>query len=42
MGRLFGLLLALSACKVQLSDGVDGGFRASDSGVSDTTMPLGP
>ncbi len=43
MGLLFGVLLALSACKVQLSDGADGGFRSSDSGVSDTTpAPLGP
>lgn len=41
MGRLFGLLLALSACKVQLSDGSDGGFRSRDSGVSDTTAPIG-
>ncbi len=45
MGRLFGLLLALSACKVQLSDGADGGIRSSDMGVSDATMDatmLGP
>lgn len=44
MRRLFGLLLVLSACKVQLSDGVDGGFRSSDMGVSDATTDaaLGP
>lgn len=43
MGRLLGLLLALSACKAQISDGADGGFRSSDTGVSDTTSPpLGP
>jgi hypothetical protein len=44
MRRLFGLLLALSACKVQLSDGSDGGFRSSDTGVSDTASDalLGP
>jgi len=44
MGRLFGLLLALSACKVQLSEGADGGLRSSDSGVSDATSDaaLGP
>jgi hypothetical protein len=38
MGRLFWLVLALSACKVQLSDGADGGFRSSDTGVSDSTF----
>ena len=43
MGRLLGLVLVVaSACKVQLSDGVDGGdggFRGSDGGVTDA--PLG-
>lgn len=37
MGRLLGLVLALAACKVELSDGVDGGLRDSDAGLAPDT-----
>lgn len=46
MGRLLGLVLVLSACKAEISDGAnDGGFRSSDGGVTDGTPnvdALGP
>lgn len=42
MGRALGLVLALSACKVQLQDAVDGGLRGSDTGVMVDGGALGP